>query len=140
MTQEYDKLDGNNGNAFGLLLLSDVNIDAIELQEEVDFSSLSSKLRGHVPPDLVENLVEGIGSPWKWLKDDVESAKFAFGPGESAPEFTYEGIPIKADFELSYEGLAPYVTSVVDEVDRMGGYGFWPSVVTIKNKAVDFCF
>lgn len=53
--------------------------------------------------------------PLRWVKDDVEGARFAFGGGRVTPEFTYLGAPIQADFELTYENLAPYVTEVLNQ-------------------------
>jgi hypothetical protein len=53
----------------------------------------------------IEDLTDKI--PLRWVKNDVEGAKFAFGGGRVSPELTYLGAPIHTDFELSYENLAP---------------------------------
>jgi hypothetical protein len=42
--------------------------------------------------------------PLRWIKNDIEGAKFAFGTVGTSP--SYLGAPIHADFELSYENLA----------------------------------
>lgn len=59
--------------------------------------------------------------PLRWVKNDVDGAKYAFGPGRVTPEFTYLGAPIKADFDLTYENLAPYVTEVLDLAEPFEG-------------------
>ena len=59
----------------------------------------------------------------RWVKNNVEGSKFAFGPGRFTPELTYLGAPIFSDFELSYETLAPYVTKVLDLVAPLEGAG-----------------
>ena len=62
--------------------------------------------------------------PLRWIKNDVANAKIAFGPGRvETPELTYLGAPIHADFELSYESLAPYVTEVLDQAAPLEGSG-----------------
>lgn len=44
----------------------------------------------------------------------VYAAKIVFGGGRVSPELTYLGAPIEADFEVTYENLAPYVRRVLD--------------------------
>lgn len=68
----------------------------------------------------------------RWIKNDVENAKIAFGPGRFSPEFTYLGAPIQADFELTYENLAPYVTEVLDQAGPLEGSGLTIGLVEIK--------
>lgn len=59
-----------------------------------------------------------------------------FGPGRFSPEFTYQGTPIHADFELSYENLAPYVTEVLDQATVLEITGVDVTLVEIKNGKV----
>jgi hypothetical protein len=68
--------------------------------------------------------------PLRWVKDDVEGAKFAF------INLTYLGAPIIADFELSYENLAPYVTKVLDLAAPLEGAGVTVKLVEIKGGVV----
>lgn len=85
-----------------------------------------------------------------WLRNDVESAKKVFGPGWVSPEyngfltgtssslqfvtskkqekFAYLGAKIQADFPLSYENLAPYVTQVVVRSAHLGH----PKLIVIR--------
>lgn len=70
--------------------------------------------------------------PTRWVKNDVEGARFAFGGGRATPEFTYLGAPIQADFELSYEALAPYVTPVLDRAAALEGAGLVVRLVEIQ--------
>ena len=56
--------------------------------------------------------------PLRWIHNDIESARKVFGPG-----LTYLGAPIQADFKLSYEALAPYVTEVLDLAAPLEGAG-----------------
>lgn len=74
--------------------------------------------------------------PLRWIKNDVEGAKFAFGGGRATPELTYLGAPIDADFELSYENLAPYVTAVLDLTAPLEGAGLVIKLVEIKEGKV----
>lgn len=74
--------------------------------------------------------------PTRWIKNDVANAKIAFGPGRATSEFTYLGAPISADFELSYENLAPYVTEVLDQAAPLEGAGVSVKLVEIKNGRV----
>lgn len=68
-------------------------------------------------------------TPLRWIKNDVEGARFAFG---GRTEFTYLGAPIQADFPLTYENLAPYVTAVLDQAAPLEGAGVDIKLVEIK--------
>lgn len=68
--------------------------------------------------------------PLRWIKNDVEGAKFAF------PNLSYLGASIHSDFELSYENLAPYVTKVLDLAAPLEGAGLIVRLVEIKNGVV----
>ena len=46
------------------------------------------------------------------------------------------GAPINADFELSYESLAPYVTKVLDLAAPLEGAGLIIKLVEIKGGEV----
>jgi hypothetical protein len=59
--------------------------------------------------------------PLRWIKNDVEGSKFTFR--YNGTEFTYLGAPINADFELSYESLAPYVVQMLDMSAPLEGCG-----------------
>ncbi len=72
--------------------------------------------------------------PLRWIKNDIEGAKFAFR--DNGTEFTYLSAPISADFELSYESLAPYVTQVLDMAAPLEGHGLMIRLVEIKNNTV----
>ena len=74
--------------------------------------------------------------PLRWVKDNVEGAKFAFGGGRRSPEYTYLGAPINADFQLTYENLAPYVTKVLDLAAPLEGAGLTIKLVEIKGGVV----
>lgn len=74
--------------------------------------------------------------PLRWVKDNIEGAKFAFGGGPTTPELTYCGAPINADFELSYENLAPYVTKVLNLAAPLEGAGLIIKLVEIKGGEV----
>ena len=74
--------------------------------------------------------------PLRWVKDNVEGAKFAFGGGPTTKELTYLGAPINADFELSYESLAPYVTKVLNLAAPLEGAGLTVKLVEIKGGEV----
>ena len=74
--------------------------------------------------------------PLRWVKNDVTGARFAFGGGSTSPELTYQGAPINADFELSYESLAPYVTQVLDLAAPLEGAGLTIKLVEIKGGEV----
>jgi hypothetical protein len=56
--------------------------------------------------------------------------------GKTHIEFTYLGTPINADFELSYESLAPYVTKVLDLAAPLEGAGLTVRLVEIKGGIV----
>ena len=73
--------------------------------------------------------------PLKWIKNNLEGSKFAFG-SHGCPELTYLGAPINADFELSFEALAPYVTQVLDQAAPLEGAGITIKLVEIKNGVV----
>lgn len=102
--------------------------------------TLPSRLRsirdGSVPQSDIH------GTPLRWVKNDVEGAKFAFGEGLATGdgranlEFTYLGAPIDADFELTYENLAPYVTAVLDVTASFEVEGLRVGCVEIKNGQV----
>ncbi len=68
----------------------------------------------------------------RWVTNSVEGAKFAFGEGRVTPEFTYLGAPIDADFPLTYENLAPYVTQVLDIAGPLEGAGLQVKLIEIK--------
>jgi hypothetical protein len=61
----------------------------------------------------------------RWIHNNTGDAKKCFGGGRYASEFTYLGAPILADFELSYENLAPYVTEVLDLEIKGGKVKVW---------------
>lgn len=65
-----------------------------------------------------------------------KSAEVVFGGGRVSLPLTYLGAPIQADFELSFEALAPYVTHVLDMVAPIEGSGRRVTLVTIKNGVV----
>ncbi len=73
--------------------------------------------------------------PLRWVKDDIDDAKFAFRDNGQG-SYTYLGAPINADFELSYESLAPYVTKVLDLAAPLEGCGLMIRLVEIKNSNV----
>jgi hypothetical protein len=73
--------------------------------------------------------------PLRWVKDNIDGAKFAFRD-KGQGSFTYLGAPISADFELSYESLAPYVTKVLDLAAPLEGCGLMIRLVEIKNNIV----
>lgn len=52
--------------------------------------------------------------PLRWVQNDRKGAEFAFRQNDDGA-FTFFGVPIQADFKLSYDSLAPYVTSVLDQ-------------------------
>lgn len=83
----------------------------------------------------IEDVTDKI--PLRWVKNDIEGAKFAFGGGRVSPELTYLGAPIHADFELSYESLAPYVTQVLDIAASLEGAGLDVKLVEIKGGVVE---
>lgn len=74
--------------------------------------------------------------PLRWVKNDLEGAEFAFGPGRESPALTYLGAPIEADFELSYDSLAPYVTRVLNLAADLEGVGRDVQRVEIKDGRV----
>jgi hypothetical protein len=68
----------------------------------------------------------------RWVGNTFEGAVLAFGPGRSSPELTYLGAPILADFALSYESLAPYVTAVLDQASALEGADLSVRLVEIR--------
>lgn len=97
--------------------------------------------------------------PLRWIKNDVESARKVFGPGRVCGDcdgtggdhdlpcatcggtgepsgLTYLGAPILADFELSYEALAPYVCRVLDLAAPLEGAGLSVKLVEIEGGSV----
>ena len=74
--------------------------------------------------------------PLQWVNNDVKGAEFAFGGGRNTPAFTYLGAAIHADFELTFENLAPYVTRVLDLAASLEGTGLSICLVEIKNGVV----
>jgi hypothetical protein len=82
----------------------------------------------------IEDVKETI--PLRWVKNNIEGAKFAFGGGRVTPELTYLGAPIHADFELTYEALAPYVTQVLDMASTLQAAGLEVKLVEIKDGVV----
>jgi hypothetical protein len=66
----------------------------------------------------------------------VDGAHLVFGEGRSSPPLTYLGAPIDADFELSFEALAPYVVKVLDLAAPYEGGGHVVKRVEIKNGEV----
>jgi hypothetical protein len=72
--------------------------------------------------------------PLRWIKDDIEGAKFAFRQQGSL--FFYLNAPVHADFPLSFESLAPYVTRVLDLAAPLEGAGLFVKLVEIKNGKV----
>jgi hypothetical protein len=74
--------------------------------------------------------------PLRWIKNDLEGAEFAFGGGKVTPPLTYLGAPINADFPLSLEALAPYVSQVLDLAAPLEGAGLRVALVEIKDGKV----
>lgn len=74
--------------------------------------------------------------PLRWIKNDIVGAKYAFGEGRVTSEFTYLGAKINADFELTYENLAPYVSEVLDLAAPIEGAGVSVKLVEIKGGKV----
>lgn len=72
--------------------------------------------------------------PLKWIKNNIDSAKFAFK--NTSNGFTYLGAPIIADFDINYESLAEYVTDVLDKASLLEGCGINVALVEIKDKIV----
>lgn len=72
----------------------------------------------------------------RWVKNDIEGAHFAFGEGRATPALTYLGAPIQADFKLSFESLAPFVTEVLDQAAPLEGAGLHVKLVEIKEGVV----
>ena len=72
----------------------------------------------------------------RWVKNDVEGARFAFGGGRASPPLTYLGAPIRADFELTFENLAPFVTEVLDQAAPIEGSGLSVKLVEIEGGRV----
>jgi hypothetical protein len=67
----------------------------------------------------------------------THAAKIVFGGGCVSHELTYLGVPIEADFELTYENLAPYVTQVLDLAAPIEGCGNFVKSIIIKNGTVE---
>jgi hypothetical protein len=65
-----------------------------------------------------------------------EGARLTFGGGRATSEFSYLGAPIEADFELSYENLAPFVVQVLDLAAPIEDAGRRVDRVEIKNGTV----
>ncbi len=74
--------------------------------------------------------------PLRWVQNDVENAKKVFGEGRSTPAFTYCGAPIQADFELTYEALAPYVTEVLNLAAPIEAAGLQVKLIEIADGEV----
>ncbi len=72
----------------------------------------------------------------RWVGNDVRGAQFAFGAGRDSPELTYRGASISADFPLSYEALAPYVSEVLDQAAALEGAGLVVRLVEIQKGTV----
>lgn len=71
--------------------------------------------------------------PLRWVKNDSAAAECFFGGGRSTPEFTYQGAPISADFELTYANLAPYVTDILDQAAEIEAMGKRVTLIGIQN-------
>jgi hypothetical protein len=69
--------------------------------------------------------------PLRWIKNDLKGAEFAFNQKEDG-RWYYCSAPINADFELSLETLAPYVTRVLDLAAPLEGTGLCVALVEIK--------
>lgn len=67
----------------------------------------------------------------------VGYARLVFGGGRTTPPFTYLGAQIEADFELTYENLAPYARKVLDLAAPIEGVGRYVSRVKIKDGKVE---
>jgi hypothetical protein len=74
--------------------------------------------------------------PLRWVEDTEKWAKLVFGGGITKRELTYLGATIHADFELSYESLAPYVTKVLDLAAPLEGAGLTIKLIEIKGGEV----
>jgi len=74
------------------------------------------------------------GIPLRWVKNTAEDAEEWFGEGKTP--FTYGGAPIQADFELTYENLAPYVTQSLDKATPLEGAGLYVRLIEIKDGEV----
>ena len=72
--------------------------------------------------------------PLRWIKNDIEGAKFAFR--EEGGHFFYLCAPVRADFKLSFETLAPYVSQVLDLAAPLEGAGLVIKLVEIKGGKV----
>lgn len=73
--------------------------------------------------------------PLRWIGDNIDGSKFAF-TDKGRGSFTYLGAPINADFELSYENLATYITKILDQAATLEGCGLIIRLVDIKNNIV----
>jgi hypothetical protein len=72
--------------------------------------------------------------PLRWIKNDVERARFAFR--ERGGHFFYLTAPVHADFPLSFDSLAPYVSQVLDLAAPLEGAGLTVKLVEIKGGKV----
>jgi len=72
--------------------------------------------------------------PLRWIKDDIEGARKVFR--EEGGRWFYLVAPIHADFRLSHETLAPYVTRVLDLAAPLEGAGLIVKLIEIKNGKV----
>jgi hypothetical protein len=63
-----------------------------------------------------------------------EGARLVFGGHVSEP--TYLGVPVRADFPLNFDSLAPYVTAVLDLAAPIEGSGRTVEGVEIKDSRV----
>jgi hypothetical protein len=70
-----------------------------------------------------------------WVKNDEEGAAFAFNQ-KGDGRWYYLGAPVEADFELSLESLAPWVTKVLDLAAPLEGRGRVVTLVEIKGGRV----
>lgn len=68
--------------------------------------------------------------------DLIKYAKMVFGGGRNSSEFTYLGVPLEVDFELTYENLAPFVVEVLDQAALIEGKGLYITKIQIKDKQV----
>jgi hypothetical protein len=72
--------------------------------------------------------------PLRWIKNTAEYAEKCFGEGKTP--FTYCEAPIQADFTLTYENLAPYVTKILDKAAPLEGAGLYVRLIEIKDGKV----
>lgn len=77
--------------------------------------------------------------PLRWINNDLAGAEFAFrnDPGYGPlPFHFYSGAPIHADFELTLDNLAPFVTEVLDQAAVIEAAGLEVKLVEIKDGKV----